>query len=263
MNTQLAQLGRITYYEFRMHWRGRALLVLTLAIGVMNLFSIWIFSANMLPIELDATYAAAGLISAPLTLTLAVLLPIIISDTIPKDQQYGVRELLDTLPLPKWVYLGGKVLGMWAGTLFGLLIVMIVNGIFYQFTIGNLNLRVYIELWLFAGASLLIINGSLGVLIPVGQPNRRRAVILMIALFVLPLGFAAQIFDTTSVLAYINPIRPAIVMYYIGNMGQNVSGNLNMFTSRDVVLTILVGLIQLALVTALAWGWLRWKENHA
>lgn len=262
MNTALAQLGKMTYYEFRMHWRGRALLVIVLALAVMNLFSIWIFSSNMLPIELDATYAAVGLISAPLTLTLAILLPVIVSDTIPKDKQFGVRELLDTLPMPRWVYLGGKVLGMWAGVLFGLLIVMIVNAIFYQFTIGMLNLRVYVEMWLVCGLALLVINGSLGVLLPVGQPNRRRAVILMIALFVLPLGFAGQLFDTASVLAYINPIRPAVVLYYIGSMGENVSGGANIFTSRDVVLTIGIGVIQLGLIAAAAWGWMRWKDNQ-
>ncbi len=263
MNTSLVQLGKMTYYEFRMHWRGRALLVVMLAIAVMNIFSIWIFSSNTLPIELDMTYAAVGLISAPLTLTLAVLLPIIISDTIPKDQQYGVRELLDTLPVPHWVYLGGKLLGMWAGVLLGLFAVMVVNGIFYHFTIGALDLRLYIEMWLVAGAALLVINGSLGVLIPVGQPSRRRAVILMVALFVLPFAFAGQIFDTASLLAYINPIRPAIVLYYIANMGEQVSGNLTAFTSNDVLLTIIAGLIELTLVGVLAWGWLRWKENRA
>jgi ABC-type transport system involved in multi-copper enzyme maturation permease subunit len=262
MNTQLAQLGKMTYYEFRMHWRGRALLVLTLAIAVLNLFSIWIFSANMLPIELDATYAAAGLISAPLSVTIALLLPIIVSDTIPKDQQYGVRELLDTLPVPRWVYLGGKMLGMWAGVLLGLLIAMIANGIFYQFTLGNLNLRVYLEMWLVAGVALLVINGSLGVLIPVGQPNRRRAVILMVALFVVLFASIGQVFDTESLLAYINPFRPAIVMYYIGSMGENVAGGVSIFSSRDVLVTIIVGLFQLVLVAALAWGWLRWKENR-
>jgi hypothetical protein len=263
MNTSLVQLGKMTYYEFRMHWRGRALLIVTLSVAVMNLFSIWIFSANMLPVELDATYAAVGLISAPLTMTLAILLPIIISDTIPKDQQYGVRELLDTLPVPHWVYLGGKLLGMWAGVLLSLFAVMVVNGIFYHFTIGALNLGLYIEMWLIAGVALLIINGSLGVLTPIGQPNRRRAVILMVALFVLSFAFAGQIFETASLLAYINPMRPAIVLYYIANMGEQVSGSLTAFTSSDVLLTIVAGLIELVLVGALAWGWLKWRDHRA
>jgi hypothetical protein len=46
-------------------------------------------------------------------------------------------------------------------------------------------------------------------------------------------------------------------------MGENVSGGINIFTSRDVTFTILTGLVQVAAVAVLACGWRRWKESHA
>jgi ABC-type transport system involved in multi-copper enzyme maturation permease subunit len=261
MNLQLAQIAKMAYYEFTMHWRGRALLVVTLAIGVMNLFSILIFNSNSidLPINLNTTFAIVGLISAPLTVALAILLPITVSDTIPKDAQYGVRELLDTLPLSRAAYLTGKVLGVWVSVLSSLLILTVATGVFYRLIAGPFDLAVYLEMWLFAGVSLVIINGSLGVLIPVGQPNRRRAVILMVAVFVIPFVVLSNAFDTASALAYVNPLRPGIIFYYVASIG---AGNIRSFNSEDVALTIVVGLIELAIVWMGAWVWLRWKENN-
>lgn len=260
MNLQIAQISRVAYYEFRMHWRERSLLVVMLAIGVMNVISILLMASNAIPLGIDMHRAIAALLAAPISVALSILLPIIVSGTIPKDEQWGVRELFDTLPMSPGVYLAGKVLGLWAGVLVGLLVLAVVVGVLYRAIVGSFDLLLYIEMWLLVGVSLVVLNGTLGVLVPAGQPNRRRAVVLMVVVFTLPFLLLQGSFDTSSLLAYVNPIRFAIVMHY--STALNNSMTIPVDATRDLIATLVAGVAELVLVAALVWGWMRWKGEH-
>src|SRR5262245_10313066 len=136
MNTmRLIQLYGLTVYEFRMHWRRRALLIISLALLLMLVVSMLILGdsmrqANGIDPELFRRVATATVLFstwAPFGSSLAVVLPIMVADTIPLDRQYGVGELLDSFPLPYWVYLTGKLLGVWAAVLAGLGAIMVLS----------------------------------------------------------------------------------------------------------------------------------------
>lgn len=260
MPRPLAQLLGIALYEIRIHWRSRTLLVIFLALAVLMVVSMLIYQTNTVPVVLDTSNAVAALISAPLLVTLAMLLPIAIADTIPRDSAYGVRELLETLPVPPAVYLAGKVVGLWLSALIGLVVLMVAVGAAYYGLLGAFNIGQYLEMWLSAALLLVIINGALGVLLPVGQTTRRRAVIIMIALFMLPIAAVGQAFEPDSILYYLNPVRPAVIFHYVGQMGQEAGKMVPAFQSREVLRAFIVGLIELAVVWIVVAWWARRKE---
>lgn len=253
MKVKMMQVGKIAYYEFRMHWRERALLVVLLAVAVLNVFSILIIASNTIPVEVDVNQMVNYMLAAPVSVTLALVLPIVVSNTIPKDTQWGVRELIDTLPVGQDVYYAGKVAGMWAAVLAGLMGVAAVTGILYRAIFGALDLRSYIEMWLVVGVLLVLLNGTLGVLVTATQPNRRRAALVMIAVFILAIFLGAEDFNTLSLQAYFNPIRPAIVMHYLGIIGSDISD------WQAVALTVAAGVAELVGVVGLLWAWQRWQ----
>lgn len=272
-----AQLRAIAGYEFRMHWRRRALLVMILAFVVLTGASILIAGDSLLkPENLDETryqqvVSAYAIFTAwmPLGVGLALILPVMVADTIPLDRQYGVRDLLDSLPVSRAVYLGGKLVGMWAAVLAGLGIGLTFVALAWTLRVGVFDLSNYVEMALAGAASVAILNGGLGVLLAVGQPTRRRAILVVIGalalfIFVLPtitnnwdlrLSFNSQI---------LNPLRMPIINRYLFNVqaeaGLSVENAALMVPPEMVRDTILAGLAELAIIWALAWSWLRWRS---
>lgn len=275
--TSWARLRGIAGYEFRMHWRRRALLVMMLAFVVMTGASILIAGDSLLkPENLDEiryrqVVSAYAIFTAwmPLGVGLALILPVMVADTIPLDRQYGVRDLLDSLPVSRAVYLGGKLLGMWAAVLIGLGMALAFVALAWMLRVGVFDLGSYVEMALAGAASVAVLNGGLGVLLAVGQPTRRRAILVVIGalalfIFVLPaitnnwdlrLSFNGQI---------LNPLRMPIINRYLFNVqaeaGLSVESAALMVPPEMVRDTILAGLAELAVVWALAWGWLRWRS---
>jgi ABC-type transport system involved in multi-copper enzyme maturation permease subunit len=272
-----AQLRAIAGYEFRMHWRRRALLVMILAFVVLTGASILIAGGSLLkPENLDETryqqvVSAYAIFTAwmPLGVGLALILPVMVADTIPLDRQYGVRDLLDSLPVSRAVYLGGKLAGMWAAVLIGLGMSLAFVALAWTLRVGVFDLGSYVEMALVGAAAVAILNGGLGVLLAVGQPTRRRAILVVIGalalfIFVLPaitnnwdlrLSFNGQI---------LNPLRMPIINRYLFNVqaeaGLSIESAALMVPPEMVRDTILAGLAELAAVWALAWGWLRWRD---
>ncbi|MCB9455084.1 MAG: ABC-2 transporter permease [Anaerolineaceae bacterium] len=261
MQLKLLQIAAMIRYEFRLHWRGRALLVIILALLVMNGVTALVMSqsGDSMPAGLVINHSAMAW--ATVGVTLAFLLPIIVSDTIPKDRQLGVRELLDTLPMTRAVYLLGKVLGVYAAVLLGLLVVMLITGVLDLLLFGEVNLSRFLEIWLIGAMAMVILNGGLGVLLPASQPNRRRAVVLVIAVLILSFALSGTGFESGSIDTYFNPVRPPIIMYYLTGVAGTFGGAaVSQFTRGDVWLSIGVGLAELIAVGLAVWGWSRWRE---
>lgn len=264
MRLKLLQISGIIRYEFRMMWRGRALLVIILALVVMNGLTALMMRSNsdVIPVEVILNHSAMAWITVGVTL--AFLLPVVISDTIPKDHQIGVRELLDTLPMTRGVYLLGKLLGVYAAVLFGLLITMLITGAIDFFMFGEIVFSDFLGIWLIGVVAMAVLSGGLGVLLPATQPNRRRAVVLVIVVLVLSFVFNERSFQQGTLEAYLNPIRPPILMRYLSGMGGTfASGTVTQFKQDDVWLSIGAGLVELGVIGAAVWGWLRWRETRA
>jgi hypothetical protein len=122
------------------------------------------------------------------TQALFVALMPMLADTIPFDKQVKVRELLNTLPLPSAVYLGGKVLGVWAGLFIGLGLVAAAFGVYSRVQFGVFDIGLYVRLWLVLVLPGALIASGYTVVVNTLSPSRRVAVLLGVAL--IPLAFA-------------------------------------------------------------------------
>ncbi len=264
MKLKLMQITHIARYEVQLHWRGRALLVMMLAILVMNGITALVMSqsSDSMPPGLVINHSAMAW--ATIGVTLAFLLPVIISDTVPKDRQFGVRELLDTLPVSRGVVLLGKLLGVYAAVLSGLAVIMLITGALDLLLFGEVNVSSFLEIWLVGTTGMVILNGGLGVLLPATQPNRRRAVVLVIAVLILSFALSGSGFESGSMDTYFNPIRPSIIMYYLTGVAGTFGGSaVSQFTREDVWLSIGAGLVELVVIGLAVWGWSRWHESRA
>src|SRR5262245_9115916 len=111
---QIAQVLGITQYEFRMHWRRRGLMILMWSILVIVGISILVAGDSVTQLSLPGgdpavarqvkTAALILTVFSPISVGLVFVLPLVAAETIPLDRQYGVRELLDTLPLSPNAY---------------------------------------------------------------------------------------------------------------------------------------------------------------
>ena len=113
---ELLQLIGMMRYEFWMHWRRRGLLILMWGMLIVVVISLLVAGNGLTQLssqQTDPTWARELVTSAlimtiwsPIGLGLAFVLPLIAADPA-WDRQYGVRELLDTLPISSRLYLLG------------------------------------------------------------------------------------------------------------------------------------------------------------
>ena len=113
----MRQVWAVAWFEFKMHWRRRALLVVTLSVAALIGMILVIVSSNDTRQQLSSGTTQELLDIVPffwiaLYFCLLVLYGPIMADVVPLDRHYGVRELLDSLPLSRAAYLLGKLLGM-------------------------------------------------------------------------------------------------------------------------------------------------------
>jgi ABC-type transport system involved in multi-copper enzyme maturation permease subunit len=271
-----AQILGMIRYEFIMHWRRRPLLVITLAVILITvIMTLIIGSSGADRLLAPALSQTPGLNSdqfstflivfmgwSPLAVVMAVLLPIVLADTVPLDRDTGVRELMDSLPMRPLTYFAGKVVGAWAAALVSIIVSMLITGVVWRLQVGVYDLRTFAEMWLLGATSLIFLNGGLGILLSSTQPSRRRAAILMVVFFVVMFITAGRIFDLSSEVqslwAYANPLRAPIILYYAGDTLTALSVG---FFSPKVTLTLVAGVVELGIAVMGLLLWTRWREQ--
>lgn len=268
-----SQLRGMVIYEFKMHWRRRALLIVTLAITVMLLFTMVILGdilreSNSVDPELARRAISATIVFstwAPIGVSLALILPIMVADTIPLDTQYRVRNTLDSLPLSRPVYVAGKLLGVWAAVLAGMFAIMVASGVGWWLLGGPYDVVAYVQMWVVGVAWIAILNSGLGVLIGAGQPNRRRAILVVIFFLVLVVSVFSRSMQGDDFMGIISPMRGAILSYYLFNSRQDigiesVSPSLTS-TPEAMILTIIAGIVELVILGVVVLAWMRYQDN--
>lgn len=258
MQEQLANFGAIVRYEFRMLWRGRALKVIFLALVLQNIAAVLITVASAEVettagiMEIEDVFASFGdvitfIVWAPTSVTLALLLPLVVADTIPRDRQLGVRELLDTTPLSVGVYLIGKAAGVWLAVMVGAGVSLLIAALMAVWQFGLFDLSSYVQMYVIGVGSMVVINNGLAVLIAATQPNRRRAILVV---FVLVAGLFFAVAMQSGPVAYaFSPLREPIFEYFLW---MDV-------TEAALYGSIAVGLAQVVAVWLGMWAWLRWQ----
>jgi ABC-type transport system involved in multi-copper enzyme maturation permease subunit len=189
----LNQIWGMAVYEFRMHWRRRALKVFTLTLLLINAVTVFIiaesFSSATLPIEASELLTQTGLIAngvllvmltvGPLTTIAIYMFPIMVAEVVPLDKQYHMDEKLNALPLHHATYLFGKILGMVLAGLvaFGGATLFLVIGWYWQ---AGAFYPSYFALAIGVAFFLMLANSTLAILLGATQPTRLRAIVVVI-----------------------------------------------------------------------------------
>jgi len=188
-------------------------------------------------------------------LPLFIGIPPLFSDTIPLDRQSKTRELLESLPLGKTVYLAGKVLGLWFCLTIGLLICAALYAVAMRLLFGVYDPLLYIALW-----GLIIIPASLvvsgfSILLASGVGTRRIAVLIGALLVPVGLLLAGAILTSIAVsgmgLSGRAPLSPA------STYGDVLGGLLA--NTTQVIATFA---LPLPVLWVLAWLWTKWGDTR-
>lgn len=240
-----------------------------------------------------ADHTAQDTTGAWFSLYLALLLlPLAAAGTIPADRQFGVSELLRSLPLDGNVYLLGKIFGTLSLVLFialfpFLLFLSVLEGILSLAYGGGIPLPLFLffmELSLVDGLPVLVFASSMGVLAGIGSRSRRTAILPGLVTGILAISFwlwafrsvalspvsdLVDIFDLAahSVFQGYQNIWQASWTRVVG-MGNVPAFDLTLLGSDAPIVRMgqVAGMYALSLailagVYALARRWLLWKEN--
>lgn len=272
---QISQILAMGRYEFWMHLRRPVWVTITLVPLIYVLLSLLLLGDNFQSQSTNSGEGQAVLTAAilfitwsPLSMLLIFILPIMVSDVIPLDHQHNMRELLDTLPLTPATYLMGKLAGMWAMVLAALSIVMLLSGVGWRLRLGAYDLGSYLQMWVIGVATLVILNGSIGVLINAGLSTRRRAILLSVVVMILSFRVFGAYLTEETLLGIVSPLRGPILSYYLFNtqdvMKSTASGMLaSQLTTLDAVYwTIVAGVFELIALFGLVLLWLRWQQSR-
>ena len=273
------QLLAIIQYEFRLQWRRRGMLVITLSMMVIPMISAfwvrdllapmqtsWAASGALETSELRrlVTLALLPIIWAPVYTILAIILPIVTADAIPRDRQNSVREVLRGLPLSNVVYLGGKLFAIWVSVLASTAAALIATGLVWWLVIGPFDLFLYLQMWLLGMAPLAMLNAGLSTLLALGQLNSRRAILIGVFISVASVFSLIQSLknlEQRSLGDLFSIARPALFLYYFQNMqmpGAKIS--ITPVSTAQVLATIVIGLLELLLVGMVMHAWINRRE---
>lgn len=261
MKTPLIQTAAVAYYEFRMQWRRRAMLVMILAMLVTTVIPVLVIGHEISnkenideKVKTVSTTGVIGITFIPIGALLAAVLPFVVVDVIPKDRQLGVSEVLDSTPLSPGAYLTGKLLGAWISIFVCVTSVVLVVGILWRLLIGPFNVGKCLEVWWFGLVSMIVINIGLSILLTAGQSDARRAVLVIILFFVLLPGVLG-LNPSGNWRDLFNPLRPGLFYRYAVLDPTRLK-------YLSISVTIGSGLMQLVLLWVIMWAWMRWRGGR-
>lgn len=273
MGNVIAQIGVITRYEIKLNWRRRSLLVITLAMLVLPV-GLGLLMGNSLAgtvvgdTELEIATAVVPTTWFGIYIVLVLMLPVIVSDTIPKDEQYNVRDLLFSMPMTTGTYLLGKFTGACISAFVSVGIVALVSGIVWRIILGAFDLPIVIEMWVLGALPLVFMNSGLTVLLAAAAKTRRAAIgvgvgFVTVCMFLLTTALGGMAFGGTPDLLFnMSPARPAY-FWRFGRLFEGLGGSelQNPVTANDVWMTLLFGAAQVVIAGLVMWLWLRWRAE--
>lgn len=272
-----AQLGGIVRYEALIQWRRRGVFALMVVLAITLILVELAF--GQMGRRLNARMAAEeGLVATPqilsmqgtvgmyyawwVTMLLTILaVPPILADTIPRDRQVGISELVRSLPVGHGIRLTGKLLAGWVGLAGGLAGVMILSGVAGRLVIGPYLLGAYVLLWAVGILPLAMFASGMSILLAAGQPTRRRATFVGAAFS----AYCVAMLVTTTGTAWdaLCLARPSVFLSLPGEYNpMRLLSSLGMlsYPSYQIPLTIGMGALQVALAWLIVWAWMHGQE---
>ena len=275
----MTKLSAMVRYEVLMAWRRRSLPILWILLlaGVLG-FALLINNVNQQnPIMDQAVQASASNPNAPpwvqgidlvvATHTLALVnvliagmifymvgVTLLLGEVIPLDRQFKVHELLDTLPISRATYLGGKILSAWAGLMLGVVGIGVISAIALRLIFGAYDLRVFVALWIGLLVPQTLIAATISVLCASLVGSRRSAV--LVGLAVVPF---VLILATTTVISFAGAgalIEPIYALGILMTPGADSNAEIVSRMINTLVEFAVIGLV----VWTVVWGWARLRE---
>jgi ABC-type transport system involved in multi-copper enzyme maturation permease subunit len=272
MNTKLSQLLGIMRYEIQLQWQRRSLTIVGVIFMAITATILFISREGIREGELNRATVTFGLIfsTAPLAFLLMVLaIPPVVAETIAKDNQFGVDELRDSLPITPGLYLLGKLLAIWLCVILMMFVIAFTTWLTYLIVVGPVDLSAYLQVWLVGAMPAGLFVSALSVLLASRQPNRKRATMIggaitIYSLISFPLGFSTEysVGQTLLPSAWFSLIMERVMDYAAA--AAELPGEL--IFMADVPdwfrwQTVLATAVQLLLVWLVVWGWWRYREQ--
>lgn len=274
MNTQLSQLLGIIRYEMRLQWARRSLPIVGICFAVITLIFLVLTASSATDQRgLSADAVTFGLIFAiaPVSLLLMLLaLPPVVAEAIAKDQQLGMDELRDALPISPGLYLAGKVLGILVCILLMMLTVAVLLWVASFVVLGVVDAAIYFKVWLTAIIPAGLFVSAITVLLASRQPNRKRAAMIggLIAIYAL-LSMPIAVGDNYDWLQAIFPAAWfALVLkasFSFAAASSDLPEAIFQFANipdKFVWQTITAAAVQLIVVWTAVWGWWQLRSSH-
>jgi len=264
-NLTFSKLSAVIYYELLILWRQRVIPVAMIALTLSLLLLDWVAKQ---PIPDTSTGSRSVMLQASLVylyIVALVLLPILIADSVPRDRQYRVRELWRTLPLTDGVYLSGKVLATSIAMGVGMLIAALVGGSGYYIIAKPFYMGAYLKTIVLGVLPIAATVPALAVLFASGQPTRRRAMLMGVAISTGSLFLIGLVAPSASdLINYVNPTRPIVLLDYLYQTAALIprDDSLGVVTDAQLMLAALIGFIELAAATMLTTAAFRWAQSR-
>lgn len=210
------------------------------------------------PQEELSTFSSLNLSFAwlPFFLLSFLLLPMVSALSIPSDHQFGVDELLFSMPVTGSAYLAGKCLGLSLAVILVSAVMLGVYDLIILAVYGSLSLSMSIHWIAVYGLPIAILTIMLGTSIGAFLRTRRSAIIL---------GLLAGLIGISSwVIAFQSPnIGQTIdrLSYFIFQQNGLLHGGGVVITSGEIITMYFFSFVIVFVVGILARGWLMWKEN--
>jgi ABC-type transport system involved in multi-copper enzyme maturation permease subunit len=274
---RFTQLGGLIRYEMRLQWRQRMLTGVILSLIALPLIMYALFGQNNAA-EVQRTWITTGGIATAAALTVTtryavmygamalyvvmlLVLPVVSADVIAKDRHYGVRELVEGLPLTTGTYLAGKLLGWWAAAGSGLALALIAVGAGMWILIGPYHLAQFAGTWLAFGWGIGLINSGLSLLLAASQPTRRRAIISGVVFAALCLFANISLIGRSEPLwNLLSPGRQAISMHFMLEAWRD-QVIAQIVPTADVLWALLGGVLEVVVVGTIVWAWMKRRNE--
>lgn len=202
--------------------------------------------------QANATFKIATLLGL-VTPLLVIMLLLMSAETVPLDQHYRVRELLNTLPVGHATYLGGKVLAVWLGLFVGIVLCALLYIPIAQARFGAFDMNAYLQLWAVLLLPSAAFSSGIAVLAASGVATRRASV--LVGLVLVPVAVGVLAFVIYAIFAplvgrgndiYTSLTYDALINSMLGNIAQ----------------TLLFANLAVLVLGVIVWGFMRMREGR-
>jgi hypothetical protein len=193
----------------------------------------------------------------PFFLLSFLLLPMVSALSIPSDHQFGVSELLYSIPVTGSVYLAGKTLGLVLAVTLVSIIILIIYNLIILAGYGLLSLSMAVNLIMVYGLPIVFLATALGTLIGAFLRTRKSATILGLLAGLIGIGIWMIMFPSPT----IGGQTFDRLSYSIFQRNGLIRGDGFVVNDGEIVTIYFLYLVFVSVIGVLARQWLKWKEN--